>query len=82
MRERQVDPYKSVAVNPWRACAVRVTVLGLCVCYHVFCHHVQQTGKRVTTTGSALHWLHFKNGESTYRVLKLWRGNQVNKQIC
>ena len=61
----------SSVINPRRACAARVTVLGrsvclsvcLSVCYHVFCHHAQQTGQKVTPTGSALHWLDFETGD-------------------
>ena len=52
-----------LVINPRCACTARVTVLGLSVrlsvCYHVFFHHAQQTGKKTTPTGSALHWLHF-----------------------
>ena len=33
-------------------------LVGLSVCYHVFCHHVKQTGKKVTPTGSA-HYTDF-----------------------
>ena len=64
--KRDVFKNKAVSlllVNPRRACAARVTVLGLSVCYRVFCHHAQQTGKIATPTGSALHRLHFKNGD-------------------
>ena len=62
-------------VNPRRACAVRVTVLGLSfrlsvhlsvclsVCYHVFCHYAQQGGQKAIPTGSVPHWLDFKNGD-------------------
>ena len=56
-----------VCLNPRRACAARVTVrtwsvrpsVCLSVCYHVLCHHVQQTVKIAAPTGSALHCLHF-----------------------
>ena len=73
-------------INPRRACAARVTVLGswvclsvsLSVCYHVFCHHAQEIGQRAIVTGSVLHWLDFFKCS----VLKLWRENQVNKPIC
>ena len=34
----------------------------LSVCYRVFCHHAQQASKIATSTGSALHRLHFLNG--------------------
>ena len=52
------------------ACAARVTVLGLSfrpsvrlsVCYHVFCHYVQQGGQKAIPTGSVPHWLDFKKG--------------------
>ena len=58
-------------INPWRTCAARVTVLGLSfrpsvrlsVCYHVFCHYVQQDGQKAIPTGSVPHWLDFKNGD-------------------
>ena len=62
-----VNSLFSCIINPRRAFAARVTVLGLSVsvrlsvCYHVFCHHAQRTGKIATPTGSALHWLDFKN---------------------
>ena len=32
----------------------------LSVCYHVFCHHVQEIGQRAIVTGPALHWLNLK----------------------
>ena len=54
-------------INPRRACAARVTVLGLSirlsVCYHVFCHYAQQGGQKAIPTGSVPHWLDFKNGD-------------------
>ena len=58
-------------INPRRACAARVTVLGLSfrlsvclsVCYHVFCHYVQQGGQKAIPTGSVPHWLDFQNGD-------------------
>ena len=50
-------------INPRRAYTARVTVLGLSVCYHVFCHHVQGDNKRAIPIGSALHWLDFKFGD-------------------
>ena len=53
-------------VNPRRACAVRVTVLGLCVCYHVFATtHNKPAKKRHQSV---------QNGSShkKYCVLKLW----------
>ena len=57
--------------NPRRACAARVTVLvlsfcpsvRLSVCYHVFCHYVQQGGEKAIPTGSVPHWLDFKKGD-------------------
>ena len=58
-----------IIFNTLPTCAARVTVICLCVClcvcvcYHVFCHHTQQTGQRATPAGSAVHWLHFKNGD-------------------
>ena len=58
-------------VNPRRACAARVAVLGLSFrlsvrlsgCYHVFCHYVQQGGQKAIPTGSVPHWLDFKTGD-------------------
>ena len=55
-------------VNPRRACAARITVLGLsfrpssflpsvCYSYHVFCHYAQQGGQKAIPTGSVPHWL-------------------------
>ncbi|CAI8019656.1 Probable serine/threonine-protein kinase DDB_G0284251, partial [Geodia barretti] len=79
---------QSGVINPRHACAARVTVVVLCVClsvcYHVFCHHAQQTGQKATPTGSALHWLHFKTGDfrKSTAFKKLWREKQVNKPIC
>ena len=35
----------------------------LSVCYHVFCHYVQQGGQKAIPTGSVPHWLDFKNGD-------------------
>ena len=56
-----------VFINPRRACAARVTVLGLSfrlsVCYHAFCHYAQQGGQKVIPTGSVPHWLDFENGD-------------------
>ena len=61
--------------HPRRACAARVTVLGLSfrlsvfpsvrlsVCYHAFCHYAQQGGQKAIPTGSVPHWLDFKNGD-------------------
>ena len=45
-----------------------VFLLSLGICYHVFCHHAQQTGKKATPTGSALQWLYFKNGDVVPRL--------------
>ena len=58
----------AVVVNPRRACAARITVLGLCVCvsvclsvcYHVFCRYAQRDGQKAIPTGSVPHWLYFK----------------------
>ena len=57
-------------INPRRACAARVTVLGLCVCvsvclsvcYHVFCHRAQQCAQHDIPAASAGHEQMFKNG--------------------
>ena len=57
-------------INPRRACAARVTVLGLCVClsvclsvcYHVFCHRAQQCAQQDIPAASAGHEQSFKNG--------------------
>ena len=52
---------ESYIINPRRACAARVTVLGLSfsvcpsVCYHVFCHYAKQGGQKVIPTGSVPH---------------------------
>ena len=60
-------------INPRRACVARVTVLNfglsfcpsvrlsvcLSVCYHVFCHYVQQGSQTALPTGSVSHWLDF-----------------------
>ena len=52
-------------INPRRACAARVMVLGLCVClcvcYLVFFNSVQQSGKIAILTGSELHGRDFSN---------------------
>ena len=36
-------------------------ILSVClsVCYHVFCHYVQQGGQKAVPTGSVPHWLDF-----------------------
>ena len=41
---------------------VRLSVLPS-VCYHVFCHYIQQGGQKAIPTGSVPHWLDFKNGD-------------------
>ena len=46
-------------INPWRACAVRVTVLGVSACVYVcllplFCHPRLQGGQRTIPTASVL----------------------------
>ena len=54
-----------IFINHQRACAARVTVLGLSfhpsvcpsVCYHIFCHYTQQGGQKAIPTGSVPHWL-------------------------
>ena len=58
-------------INPRRACAARVTVLGLSFClsvclsvrpsvrYHLFWHYAQQGGQKAIPTGSVPHWLDF-----------------------
>ena len=33
-----------VEIKLWCACAARVTVLGLCVCLHLFSHYRHQIG--------------------------------------
>ena len=71
-------------INPRRACAARVTVrpsVCLSVCYHVFCHYAQQGGRKAIPTGSAPHWLDFKNGDFRKNT-KLWLENQANKPIA
>ena len=44
-------------INPRRACAARVTVLGLCVCVsvclHLFSHYRHQTGSSAIPTALA-----------------------------
>ena len=52
-------------INPRRACAARVTVLGcvsVSVCYHVFCHRAQQCTQQDIPAASAGHEQSFKNG--------------------
>ena len=61
-------------INPRRACAARVTVLGcvsVSVCYHVFCHRAQQCTQQDIPAASAGHEQSFKNG--VFFVQKLWR---------
>ena len=67
-----INPFSLMhIINPRRACAARVTVLGLCVClsfclsvcYHVFCRYTQRDGQKPIPTGSVPHWLYFKNGD-------------------
>ena len=60
-----------IIINPRRACAAGVTVLGLSfppsvrpflclsVCYHVFCHYAQHGGQKAIPTGSVPHWHYF-----------------------
>ena len=63
--------YSIWLINPRRACAARVSVLGLSfclsvrpfVCLSVFCHYAQQGGQKAIPTGSVPHWLDFKNGD-------------------
>ena len=55
----------ALVINPRRACAARVTVLGLSfrpsvclsVCYHVFCHYAQQGSQKAISTGSVPHYI-------------------------
>ena len=56
----------SAFINPRRACAARVTLLGLCVvclsvCYHVFCHRAQQCAQQDILAASEGHEQTFKN---------------------
>ena len=57
----------NMTINPQRACAARVIVLGLSfclsVCYHIFCHYVQQGGRKAILMGSVPHWIDLKNGD-------------------
>ena len=63
-------PIFHIIINPRRACAARVTVLGLCVCvsvclsvcYHVFCHRARQCAQQDIPATSAGHEQSFKNG--------------------
>ena len=53
-----------VIINPRRACAAMVTVLGLSVLpsvrpslwYHLFCHYAQQGRQKAIPMGSAPYW--------------------------
>ena len=54
--------YLSLLINPRRACAARVTVLGLCVCYHVFAHHALQCAHQDIPSALAGHGKGFKFG--------------------
>ena len=49
----------SEGYSTWSVCLS----VSLCVCYHVFRHHMHQTGQKATPTGSALHLLDFKSGD-------------------
>ena len=49
-------------VNPRCACAARVTVLGLCVGYHVFAHHALQCAQQDIPSALAGHGKGFKFG--------------------
>ena len=49
-------------INPRRACAARVTVLGLCVCYHFFCHRALQCTQQDIPSASVGHEKVFKFG--------------------
>ena len=40
-------------INPRRACAARVTVLGLCVCLHLFSPYRDQAGSSAIPTALA-----------------------------
>ena len=55
-------------VNPRRACAARVTVLGLSsvrlsVCLSFSATTRNKGGQKAIPTGSVPHWLDFKNGD-------------------
>ena len=77
----KVETLSVQLINPRRrTCAVRVTVVVLHVSYHVFCHHMQQTGQKATPTGSTLHWLHFKTGD--FRKSTAFKSYGVKKPIC
>jgi len=71
-------------INPWRACAAKVTVLGLCVCacvcvsvcvsvcvcvcLHLFSPYRDQAGSSVIPTALAQQWL-----EKYVVILLEWR---------
>ena len=54
------NDFKKGVINPRHACAVRVIVLGPCVCQHLLLHYVQQGGQKAVPIGSVPHWLDFK----------------------
>ena len=54
-----IGPEITSTINPRHACAVRVTVLGLCVC---LCHHAQQCTQQDIPAASAGHEQSSKNG--------------------
>ena len=47
------------------------------VCYHVFCHHLQQAGQREIPKGSALHLLVFKK----HCIFDSYRAKKTSKQV-
>ena len=81
----------SMFINPRRACAARVTVLGLClsvcrsVCLSDPSFSSTARNKAATfaiLTGSGLHWLHLKKGDfRKITAFKSYGVEQANMQI-
>jgi len=63
-------------INPWRACAARVTVLGLCVCVcvclHVFSPYRDQAGSSAIPTALAQRGLQKLTQDLCTILLLVW----------
>ena len=54
---------RSEGYSTWSVILSFRPFVRLSICYHVYCHYVQQGGQKTIPTGSVLHWLDFKNGD-------------------
>ena len=71
-------------INPWRTCAARVTVLGLCVCVCLSVPTIQPqctTGRpKSNTSGLSATWAWFLKRQFFFQ--KLWHDTEVKRPIA